>query len=157
MFEAPELEQANASDQLLGIFAESSDAVWYVRPPSGGEYGPARGEVMQKWLAEGRVSADTLVWREGWPEWRLAGPLFPNLPSESGQAESEIATEPEPTKAALPEIVVASEADLRRSTRSIAARRPNTPARSKPVYVIAVLVVMALGLLVTLGVVLWKK
>ena len=58
MFETPELELANATDQLLGIFAESSDAVWYVRPPSGGEYGPARGEVMQKWLAEGRRTED---------------------------------------------------------------------------------------------------
>ena len=59
--------------------AEAPDAVWYVRPPSGGQYGPARGEIMRKWLAEGRVSADSLVWRDGWAEWRDAGPLFPSL------------------------------------------------------------------------------
>jgi hypothetical protein len=103
------------------------------------------------------VSADTLVWREGWPEWRLAGPLFPNLPSESGQAESEIDTEPESARAALPDIVVSPEADRRRASRTTAIRRPNVPVRTKPVYVIAVLVVLAVGLLATLGVVLWKK
>jgi hypothetical protein len=61
--------------------AEAPDAVWYVRPPSGGQYGPARGEIMRKWLAEGRVSSDSLVWRDGWAEWRDAGPLFPSLAS----------------------------------------------------------------------------
>jgi hypothetical protein len=59
--------------------SEAPDAVWYVRPPSGGQYGPARGEIMRKWLAEGRVSSDSLVWRDGWAEWRDAGPLFPAL------------------------------------------------------------------------------
>jgi hypothetical protein len=43
--------------------AEAPAATWYVRPPGGGQYGPARGEVMRKWIAEGRVSSDSLVWR----------------------------------------------------------------------------------------------
>jgi hypothetical protein len=58
---------------------ESPESIWYVRPPSGGQYGPAKGEVVRRWIAEGRVSADSLVWREGWAEWRLAGPIFPSL------------------------------------------------------------------------------
>src|SRR5262245_22611632 len=43
---------AEADDPI----AEAPAAIWYVRPPTGGQYGPARGEVMRKWLAEGRVS-----------------------------------------------------------------------------------------------------
>ena len=46
---------------------EAPDAVWYVRPPTGGQFGPASGEIMRRWMREGRVSADSLVWREGWP------------------------------------------------------------------------------------------
>ncbi len=57
----------------------AGDAVWFVRPPSGGQYGPATGPVMRSWLAEGRVSADALVWREGWPDWQEAGSVFRQL------------------------------------------------------------------------------
>jgi len=34
---------------------------------------------MRKWVSEGRVSADSLVWREGWPDWKNAGSLFTEL------------------------------------------------------------------------------
>jgi hypothetical protein len=34
---------------------------------------------MRRWLDEGRVSSDSLVWREGWPDWKAAGPVFPSL------------------------------------------------------------------------------
>src|SRR5262245_39584530 len=59
--------------------AEAPAAIWYVRPPTGGQYGPARGEIMRRWIAEGRVSSDSLVWREGWTDWQNAGKLFPVL------------------------------------------------------------------------------
>ena len=55
--------------------------IWYVRPPSGGQFGPAAGELMRTWLSEGRVSADSLVWREGWRDWQEAGTVFPKLRS----------------------------------------------------------------------------
>ena len=78
----PLLPSAAAADPI----AESPAASWYVRPPSGIQYGPARGDVMRKWIAEGRVSSDSLVWREGWTDWKNAGQLFPNLASASGPA-----------------------------------------------------------------------
>jgi len=59
--------------------AEAPDAAWYVRPPSGSQYGPARGDVMKQWLVEGRVSSQSLVWREGWADWKVAGDVFPFL------------------------------------------------------------------------------
>src|SRR6478672_3857831 len=58
---------------------EAPTAIWYVRPPTGGQYGPARGDIMRKWISEGRVSSDSLVWREGWTDWQNAGKLFPIL------------------------------------------------------------------------------
>ena len=58
---------------------ESPHMVWYVRPPSGGQFGPAMADVMRTWITEGRVSADSLVWREGWRDWQEAGVVFPQL------------------------------------------------------------------------------
>ena len=61
--------------------AETPAAIWYVRPPGGGQYGPARGDLMRRWIVEGRVTSDSLVWREGWTDWRQAGQVFSALPS----------------------------------------------------------------------------
>lgn len=58
---------------------EAGDVVWYVRPPSGGQFGPATTDIMRTWLAEGRVTADALVWREGWRDWQEAGGVFSQL------------------------------------------------------------------------------
>jgi hypothetical protein len=72
---------------------EAPHAVWYVRPPSGGQFGPATADVMRSWITEGRVTADSLVWREGWPEWKPAGPLFPRLPE--ARATPSVSTVPQ--------------------------------------------------------------
>ncbi len=58
---------------------EAPSAVWYVRPATGGQFGPASGEIMRSWINEGRVGASSLVWRAGWPEWRSAVVTFPQL------------------------------------------------------------------------------
>jgi hypothetical protein len=59
--------------------AEAPSAVWYVRPPSGGQFGPAAPDVMRSWLNEGRITPDSLVWRAGWAEWQSAASTFPKL------------------------------------------------------------------------------
>jgi len=58
---------------------EGAEVVWYVRPPSGGQFGPATPDVMRSWIDQGRVSPDSLVWREGWRDWQEAGEVFPQL------------------------------------------------------------------------------
>lgn len=63
----------------VDAIAEAPSAEWLVIPPSGGQYGPASGEIMRKWLAEGRVSADSYVWRTGWSDWKTAAAVFPQL------------------------------------------------------------------------------
>jgi len=60
---------------------DAPSAVWYVRPATGGQFGPASGEIMRAWIAEGRVGASSLVWRAGWQEWRAASAIFPQLGS----------------------------------------------------------------------------
>lgn len=67
--------RAAARDPLT----EAGDAVWYVHPRTGGQFGPAAADVMRAWIAEGRISADALVWHEGWLNWQTAGSVFPEL------------------------------------------------------------------------------
>ncbi len=64
-------------------FAAAPDAVWYVRPPAGGQFGPAPTDAMQEWVEEGRVTPDSLVWCEGWPDWRRADEVLPQLAGAS--------------------------------------------------------------------------
>ncbi|MFM8402200.1 MAG: GYF domain-containing protein, partial [Pirellula sp.] len=45
------------------------DARWFVRPPSGGQYGPATTQMLLDWIAEKRVTADSLLWRDGLDTW----------------------------------------------------------------------------------------
>ena len=70
-------------DTAADPISEAPEMIWYVRPSSGGQFGPAAGENMRSWLAEGRVSADSLVWREGWRDWQEAGAVFPQLRGSS--------------------------------------------------------------------------
>jgi DNA-directed RNA polymerase subunit RPC12/RpoP len=59
--------------------SEGGNVVWYVRPPSGGQFGPATPDIMRSWIEQGRVSPESLVWREGWQDWQDAGEVFPQL------------------------------------------------------------------------------
>jgi hypothetical protein len=70
--------------------AEAGDVVWYVHPPSGGQFGPAAANVIRAWITEGRIGANSLVWHEGWPEWQMAGDVFPYLsPARASHEEPE--------------------------------------------------------------------
>ena len=79
--------------------AEAPSAIWYVRTNTGGQFGPARGDVMRQWIDERRVGPDYLVWREGWPEWRRASAVFPKL-AALGTATTASPTTASPTNAA---------------------------------------------------------
>ena len=61
---------------MKDFIAEAPEAVWYVRPESGGQYGPAKGDTMRQWLEQGRVASDSLVWREDWTDWKPAAETF---------------------------------------------------------------------------------
>lgn len=78
------LRQSNREAPMPSIdlsdpFAAAPGAAWYVRPQSGGQFGPAKASTMRAWLDEGRVGAGSMVWRDGWAEWRSASEIFPQL------------------------------------------------------------------------------
>lgn len=71
--------QPTATLIMPEVIAEAPNAAWYVRPPSGGQYGPAIGPVFWDWLNEKRVGESSLVWREGWGTWQTAKDVFPDF------------------------------------------------------------------------------
>lgn len=73
MYAAPRAMTPGMGDPL----ADGPQSVWYVRPPSGGQFGPAMGDMMRRWIAEGRVNAESWVWREGMLDWQPAGAVLP--------------------------------------------------------------------------------
>lgn len=87
------------------MIRESPEANWFVRPESGGQFGPAAGQVFHQWLKEERVAEDSLVWREGWEEWQPAGRVLADffatfdgksaaLPSSTAELAVAVAEEP---------------------------------------------------------------
>jgi hypothetical protein len=121
---------ATADDPI----AEAPAAIWYVRPPTGGQYGPARGEIMRKWIAEGRVSSDSLVWREGWTDWQNAGKLFPTLHA-AGTAI--------PPRPAVPAVSTTVPLSARSSTRTAARYE----AKKRDTSSLAIAILVGLGIL----------
>lgn len=65
--------------KMPAAFTESSDAKWFVRPPSGGQFGPAPSKLVMAWISESRVTAESYLWREGFADWQLASELVPEL------------------------------------------------------------------------------
>lgn len=134
---------------------ESPDAVWYVRPPSGGQYGPAGGDMMRRWLDEGRIAPEALVWREGWSDWQQATNVFPNPAPESitpAVAESDL-------PAAIGESGSSGAVDLDSVSRSPRLRKRGTPKSSfsRNVAVISVLSILCFVLLAALVYVLYTQ
>lgn len=60
-------------------FSDAPDATWYLRLASGDQYGPAKAPEMKQWLDENRVTPDSLVWRDDWPDWKRADATFPRF------------------------------------------------------------------------------
>jgi len=138
----------DASDPL----AEAPEAVWYVRAPSGGEYGPAPADLMRRWLTEGRVGPDSMVWREGWTDWRAAGPLFASLTAPASFRE--VTARPSLANAPAPSTAVPEWQPSGASAAFIEARR--AAARRKSVVPLVILGLLILVLLAVAVVVLTR-
>jgi len=79
--ETSESFPSNAGGQptMPAVLQEAGNAVWFVRPPSGGQFGPAASRLLMNWIAENRVTPDSLLWRDGLTQWQLASELLPDL------------------------------------------------------------------------------
>ena len=64
----------------------SPPEVWFVRPPAGGQYGPASDATFARWIREGRIVRDAYVWREGWSSWHLVSSVTDRLPGDVSEA-----------------------------------------------------------------------
>jgi hypothetical protein len=74
---------------IPAAFASAPNAAWYVRPPSGGQYGPADQQLLQLWILENRVTSDSLLWREGQAQWIPSATLLPELYSNESLPSDE--------------------------------------------------------------------
>lgn len=63
------------------VEAAPASAAWHVRSAAGDQVGPLSELQFRAWIAGGRVTADSLVWREGWPEWKPARTVAELLPT----------------------------------------------------------------------------
>ena len=52
------------STSSLDLMVDDPTSTWYVRPPTGGQYGPASSEVLHSWIDQGRVASTSLLWRD---------------------------------------------------------------------------------------------
>lgn len=85
-------EESASKGNTVASFDSYPLAQWYVRPPSGGQYGPADSKLLAQWISENRVTADSLIWFDGLTQWAAAGAVLPELFSESGLAMSPSST-----------------------------------------------------------------
>ena len=151
---------------------EAPGATWYVRPPAGGQYGPAPANIFCEWLTENRVTRDSLVWRDGWPQWLVAGEVFvdyfgPALPaSTSGPSAFVPPTSPSVAPNAFPGSAVASSASEQTaapefvaptslSDRALAARKRQR--KKNYMIMIGILAAISVGLVIALVAVLMSN
>jgi hypothetical protein len=60
--------------------ATPAGGVWYMQSSDGQQFGPATEPQFCEWIAAGRVTAESHVWRDGWPEWKVARDAAELLP-----------------------------------------------------------------------------
>ncbi len=144
--------QTNAA--MPQAIKEAPQAVWYVRPPSGGQYGPAEGQLFWNWLQDNRVSPDSLVWRDGWPEWQLAGDVlseFFGVGWRLALAGQSTAEEQQPADETIDEPISDSGPVASAPVVSVAASRKKKKQLTYGIVIgiLAVLALVLLGVLVS--------
>jgi len=97
-------------------------ATWYVRPPSGGQYGPATGDMLRGWIDEARVTPTSLVWRDGWPQWRSAGEALVEFGVQSSAPTTKYAS-PSSTKDSVVTPTLSGDATIGTRKRRITQKR----------------------------------
>ena len=118
----PKLEKKPSDSDTISIevLDDGNDAKWFVRLPSGEQFGPAESQLLMSWIAESRVTADSFLWREGMDEWQSAKELMPEsfedvkqitpsdltlLPSQKASSDEGIAIETDSDLSEIPSLV----------------------------------------------------
>jgi hypothetical protein len=64
----------------------AGDGRWFLRFPSGRQFGPAMTPMIEEWVREGRADGESLVCPEGGQDWYLLADAFPDLVSARAEA-----------------------------------------------------------------------
>lgn len=99
--QSPARTPAGTLEEMLG----GRNATWYIRPPSGGQYGPADGPTLGQWIQEGRVSETAMLWRDGWADWKTAHQMLPIFsPQSPTPSPADHSTPPPAAPISAPEV-----------------------------------------------------
>ncbi len=129
--------------------ADAPNAVWYVRPPGGGQFGPASADLMKQWIGEGRIGAHSLVWREGWADWLIAQNVFAQLSDEKSNPPTVLASASNaPFTAAQPSVVDPDAANKKKLDYYRTKKRKATCGIV--VIFVGVMIIAALGVLLAI-------
>ena len=107
---------------------------------------------MRQWIAEGRVNAESMVWREGWDDWKQAGSLFPAFQSNPGGSMTTVPALNSAVSDAGDNVLggqgklAISPGENHRSGSSHGHRRPKTN-KGPAVAIVVILVLAVVGLL----------
>lgn len=69
---------------------------WYVYGRNGGSRGPASKAELDRWVAEGTVTGECMVFREGDNQWRWAADVYPSLRQPTATRAERFHDEPKP-------------------------------------------------------------
>lgn len=122
---------------------------WYVRPPSGGQFGPAPAEVFKQWIQENRVSPDSFIWRDGWEEWKKASDVCPEMLGERGVGNA-LSSQFGGTNSPSAKIQTASSKSTATSTRRASRQKNNATKLWLTAGLLAVILVLVIVLAVVL-------
>lgn len=84
----PTAKAAPTNRQPAPDATPTAEPHWHVRPPSGGEYGPASDELIRTWISEYRITPSSQLKRADWKEWRVASEVFPDLLPKSNHTST---------------------------------------------------------------------
>ena len=120
-----------------------------MRLPTGQQYGPVGAQVFQQWMAQGRVTPDSLVWCQGWPQWRRADAVF-GPAAASGAAPAAV-----PVAAPAVATPVASPAAPASTSGEAATRRLLQKRRRRVQTMILSSIVLGLAVIALIGVLIY--
>lgn len=74
-------QPAGSAEATSSAGSPATSDQWRLKTADGAVYGPVSRADMDRWLAEGRVTADSQLLQEGSEKWRWAGEIYPQLAS----------------------------------------------------------------------------
>jgi|GEM_PF-436629 len=89
-------KKLSESKSMPAVLAADGGAKWFVRPPSGGQFGPADSDLLISWIGESRVTPESFLWREGMEQWQLASELVPELFPSNTDTQVTVSVPPSP-------------------------------------------------------------